>query len=182
MLILDEASYFADLPRVLELVINAPKIKLIMLDRSIFKQSITAQISKKNIGTECLDLQKGDIRTFLEDNFPSLDNEARPKINQECRNSFDYAMIIAEFYQRKDESVELNTVEDIMNWKVAKYTQDIEERTGYKLPDIILAIEILSLLSLLNWENMKDKFKVLNDRQIGVLQIFSWNPVMRNGT
>lgn len=54
-----------------------------MLDRSIFKQSITAQISKKNIGTQCLDLQKGDIRTFLEDNFPSLDNEARPKINQE---------------------------------------------------------------------------------------------------
>lgn len=79
-------------------------------------------------------------------------------------------MILAELYQRKDESVELNTVEDIMNWKVAKYTQDIEERTGYKLPDIILAIEILSLLSLLNWENMKDKFKVLNDRQIGVLQ------------
>lgn len=57
-----------------------------------------------------------------------------------------------------------------MNWKVAKYTQDIEEKTGYKLPDIILAIEILSLLSLLNGENMKDKFKVLNDRQIGLLQ------------
>lgn len=57
-----------------------------------------------------------------------------------------------------------------MNWKVAKYTQDIEEKTGYKLPDIILAIEILSLLSLLNGENMNDKFKVLNDRQIGLLQ------------
>jgi hypothetical protein len=79
-------------------------------------------------------------------------------------------MILAEYCQQRYENVNLDTIEDIMDWKVAKYTQDIEERTGYNIADIILAIEILSLFTPLNWENMKDKFKVITERQTGVLQ------------
>ena len=102
LLILDDAErQFINLNKLVDLVLNSKKYsqsKLILIERSIFRNHIENIIKEKNAGPEILYLNKGQIVTFLKQNFPRIDEHTAEKIERDCRESFDYAAICAEYY------------------------------------------------------------------------------------
>jgi hypothetical protein len=130
LLILDDAGrHSMNLNKLVDLVLNSEKYgqtKLILVERSIFRNHIENIIKENNAEPEILYLKKGQIVPFLKQNFPWIDEHTAKEIEEDCRESFDYAAICAEHYHSGGK---LSSLVDVLSWKTAHYIRDIAERT-----------------------------------------------------
>jgi hypothetical protein len=154
ILIVDDASRFANLNNVIDLVSNSDNFgsKLILIERSIFKEHILNTIKQKNVESYELDLKRGHIIDFLKQNFSLVNESAVRDIDIECRGSFDYAAICAEYYLSGGK---ISRLEDIISWKTERYIMDIANRTKSDFADVKYVIYLFSMITPIDW--IKDK-------------------------
>jgi len=103
LLILDDTSRYPDRIRLIDFVQNPPSgdldIKLLLFDRPIFKGSVESDLRENEISTRTIEIKKGDIITFLKQNFEEIEEDIIIQIDRLCENSFIYAAFYAEYYK-----------------------------------------------------------------------------------
>jgi hypothetical protein len=157
LIIVDDAKrYSRDLNQIIDYVINPPpetKSKMIIIERSIFFNEIESLVKEKNCIPQKLHLFIGDIVSFLLEYFPWLDKVIANDIARNCRGSFDYASICAEYYKNGGK---IENLLDILSWKIEKYINDISQRSGYNISDVKYYLCLLSLIMPINLEYDKE--------------------------
>jgi hypothetical protein len=161
LLILDDASKFANLNSVIDLILNSDNStgsKLILIERAIFKDHILNMIRQKNVKPDELNLERGYIIDFLKQNFSLLDEHVAKDIEIECRGSFDYAAICAEYYLSGGN---ISRLADILSWKTERYIKDIAMRTKSDIADVKYIIHLFSIITPIDW--VKDRNRFMED-------------------
>ena len=106
---------------------------MILIERSIFIKPIENIINEKNAIPDMLHLDSGQIADFLVQNFSWIDEGIAKHIEQDCKGSFDYAAVCAEYYAAGGK---LSGLLDTLSWKTGRYIRDISERIRSNLADI----------------------------------------------
>ncbi|KPQ43821.1 MAG: Archaeal ATPase [Candidatus Methanoperedens nitroreducens] len=163
LLILDESTRYNDRSKLIVSVIGSISgdIKLILIDRPIFQISIVNFLSEKNISTKFYEIGKGNISGFLKEHCNWIDDNVAKNISDKCRNSFDFAIVYAEYYKEKSL---IGDLEKILSWKVAKYIKDIKDRSSQDIADIKSTIQLFSLITPVSWEDVEhiSKLRLIN--------------------
>ena len=103
LLILDDASRYRNRDRVIGFIQNPPEgrnIKLLLIDRPIFKGFIINEVKERGISVEELQIGGGDISSFIEKNFEIVREDAE-RIQEESGGNFVIAIFLAEYYRDK---------------------------------------------------------------------------------
>jgi hypothetical protein len=143
-------------------------LKLLITERTFFNKSTEYHIREKNSLPVMIRLEKGDIVTYLQENYPWLDTQIMNKIEVDCNGSFDYAKVCAEYYQQGGIKAELL---QILSWKVEKYIRDIAESMHYNIEDVRYIIHLTSVFEPIDWKVDKEFFrKELPDRLFQIME------------
>ena len=151
LLILDESSKYKDIDSLIDFVLNPPpdyNVKLLLLDRPIFRESIFNNLKEKNEKFLITEIKKGDIPKFLEENFEGIDTETINEIEDLCGNSFLFAAYYAEYFLEKRE---IGTLREVVEARIEKYLKDISIRLNRRIEDVKKTISLLSLIEPLDW-------------------------------
>jgi len=166
LLILDDASRYIERDRLIDFVRNPlldSDIKLLLLDRTIFKDRIENNLREKGVFVEAYEIKKGDIISFLEENLGIEENTA-VKIEKECRDSFVWAAYFAEFYREEGRVDELRKV---MINRTEKYIRDLELRAnGMAIEDVKKNLSLLSLVTPVKWKEDKKYFEEIFEESL----------------
>lgn len=166
LLILDDASRYTERDKLIDFVRNPPldsDTKLLLLDRTIFKDRIENNLREKGVFIEAYEIKKGDIIPFLEENLGIEENTA-VKIEKECRGSFVWAAYFAEFYREEGRIDELRKV--LIN-RTEKYIRDIELRAnGMAFEDVKKILSLLSLVTPVKWKEDKKYFEEIFEESL----------------
>ncbi len=156
LLILDEPSRYKDRDKLIDSVLNPPcrqvAIKLLLMDRPIFKTSIESDLKAKGVNVAVMELIKGEIVEFLKENFQGIDANTAIQIERLSKNSFIYAIYYAEYFRTIGE---VGMLGDVLSARVEKYMEDIKIRTNMNIEDIRNIICLISLISPIDW--IKDR-------------------------
>ena len=168
LLILDDASRYPETERdrLIDFVLNPTidsDIKLLLLDRTIFKRRIESKLREKGASVEPYGIKKGDIVSFLNENFGIKENTAL-EIEKECRASFVWAAFFAEFYREKGQIGELR---DVLSNRTEKYIEDLEIRAeGMAIEDVNKILSLLSLVTPVRWGEDKKYFEEIFEKSL----------------
>ena len=129
LLILDDASRYPERNKVIGFVqnppedINAKTVKLLLIDRAIFKESIENELKERNVSAQYLQIENGDIPSFLREHF-EIEREDAEQIEKESRGNFVIAIFLAELYRDKGR---IGRQKEAIEHRIAKYKEDIRE-------------------------------------------------------
>jgi DNA polymerase III delta prime subunit len=166
LLILDDASRYPERDKLIDFVLNPPldsDIKLLLIDRTIFKDRIESNLREKGVFVEAYEIKKGGIIPFLEEYFEIEENTAI-EIERECQDSFVWAAFFAEFYREEGRVDELRKV--LIN-RTEKYIRDLEIRaTGMTIEDVKKVLSLLSLVTPVKWKEDKKYFEEIFEESL----------------
>ena len=151
LLILDDASRYRNRDRVIGFIQNPPEgrnIKLLLIDRPIFKGFITNEVKERGISVEELQIGGGNISSFIERNF-EIRREDAERIQEESEGNFVIAIFLAEYYRDKGR---IGKQKEAIDYRIEKYKRDIKEHTGIPIDDIENTLFLLSLLTPIEWK------------------------------
>ena len=154
LLILDDASRYPERNKVIGFVqnppedINAKTVKLLLIDRAIFKESIENELKERNVSAQYLQIENGDIPSFLKEHF-EIEREDAEQIEKESRGNFVIAIFLAELYRDKGR---IGRQKEAIEHRIAKYKEDIREYRSMSIGDIDNILFLLSLLTPIEWE------------------------------
>lgn len=195
LLILDETSRYPEIERskLIDFVLHPPKessyMKLILIARPIFKDSIESDLRERYASFTDLHLEKGNIAEFLQQNLYVNENIAL-KIEKLADNSFLNAIFYNEYFKEKGK---INESKNILAHRVAKYAKDICNRSSYRIEEVRLALSRISLITPISWSEDKEFLKMykkdldvieeiirLSDSKNLDLLFYSHNPATKN--
>ncbi|WP_440948303.1 hypothetical protein ACSAZL_08780 [Methanosarcina sp. T3] len=162
LLILDEASRYPEIERskLIDFVLHPPKessyMKLILISRPIFKDSIESDLRERYASFTDLHLEKGNIAEFLQHNLDVKENIAL-KIEKLADNSFLNAIFYNEYFKEKGK---INESKNILAHRVEKYANDICNRSSYRIEEVRLALSRISLITPVSWAEDKEFLKM----------------------
>ncbi|MCW3137277.1 MAG: ATP-binding protein [Methanophagales archaeon] len=154
LLILDDASRYPERNKVVGFVQNPPEdinvktVKLLLIDRAIFKESIENELKERNASAQYLQIENGDIPSFLKEHF-EIQREDVEQIEKESRGNFVIAIFLAELYRDKGR---IGRQKEAIEHRIAKYKEDIREYRSMSIGDIDNILFLLSLLTPIEWE------------------------------
>jgi len=151
LLILDDASRYRNRDRVIGFIQNPPEgrnIKLLLIDRPIFKGFIINEVKERGMSVEELQIGGGNISSFIERNF-EIRREDAEKIQKESEGNFVIAIFLAEYYRDKGR---IGKQKEAIDYRIEKYKKDIREHTGIPIDDIENTLFLLSLLTPIEWK------------------------------
>ena len=151
LLILDDASRYRNRDRVIGFIQNPPEgrnIKLLLIDRPIFKGFIINEVKERGISVEELQIGGGNISSFIERNF-EIRREDAERIQEESEGNFVIAIFLAEYYRDKGR---IGKQKEAIDYRMEKYKKDIREHTGIPIDDIENTLFLLSLLTPIEWK------------------------------
>jgi len=151
LLILDDASRYRNRDRVIGFIQNPPEgrnIKLLLIDRPIFKGFIINEVKERGMSVEELQIGGGDISSFIERNF-EIRREDAERIQKESEGNFVIAIFLAEYYRDKGR---IGKQKEAIDYRIEKYKKDIREHTGIPIDDIENTLFLLSLLTPIEWK------------------------------
>jgi len=151
LLILDDTSRYRNRDRVIGFIQNPPEgrnIKLLLIDRPIFKGFIINEVKEREISVEDLQIGGGDISSFIERNFEIVREDAE-EIQKESGGNFVIAIFLAEYYRDKGR---IGKQKEAIGYRIEKYKKDIKEHTGIPIDDIENTLFLLSLLTPIEWK------------------------------
>ena len=157
LLILDEAGSCTDKDKLIDSVLNnyskEMQIKLLLIVRPIFKNSIESYLKKKSVSIQSVFIEpkKGDIVRFLRENCTWITEDITRIINERSFGSFNAAVAIAEYYREKGNIAD---VQEALSWQAEKYIRDIAIGVGKNPDDIAVAstVRLISLITPVAWE------------------------------
>ena len=159
LLVLDDASRYPDRNKVIDFVFNPPpdsNIKLLLLDRPIFRMKIKTDLQEKEISFVDYEIKRGDIISFLKEYF-EIDENTAIDIEAKCRNSFVWAAFFAVFHR---DTGKVGTLMEVLKNRTAKYIRDIEIRAkGMTIEDVTNILFFLSVVTPVTWIKDKKHFK-----------------------
>lgn len=132
------------------------KIKLIIIERSFFKNLIANKLIDKHNNIEFLELKVGDIPLFLRDNYPQLQEHIVEKINDECCGNFDYAMALIEYYNTNKK---LDNLKNILSWKIERYINDYCQKLKLDIDQVKSIINIISMIGPISYNDINTSLK-----------------------
>jgi len=151
LLILDDASRYRNRDRVIGFIQNpleGRNIKLLLIDRPIFKGFIINDVKERGISVEELQIGGGNISSFIERNF-EIRREDAERIQKESEGNFVIAIFLAEYYRDKGR---IGKQKEAIDYRIEKYKKDIKEHTGIPIDDIENTLFLLSLLTPIEWK------------------------------
>ncbi|MCU4139522.1 MAG: Tetratricopeptide repeat [Methanophagales archaeon] len=151
LLILDDTSRYRNRDRVIGFIQNPPEgrnIKLLLIDRPIFKGFIINEVKERGISVEELQIGGGNISSFIERNF-EIRREDAERIQEESGGNFVIAIFLAEYYRDKGR---IGKQKEAVDYRIEKYKKDIKEHTGIPIDDIENTLFLLSLLTPIEWK------------------------------
>ncbi|MCD6209732.1 MAG: hypothetical protein J7J01_02350 [Methanophagales archaeon] len=154
LLILDDASRYPERNKVVGFVQNPPEdinvktVKLLLIDRAIFKESIENELKERNASAQYLQIENGDIPSFLKEHF-EIQREDVEQIEKESRGNFVIAIFLAELYRDKGR---IGRQKEAIEHRIAKYKEDLREYRSMSIGDIDNILFLLSLLTPIEWE------------------------------
>lgn len=151
LLILDDAVRYQDLDKLVDFVLNSSgniEVRLLITAMSNFKNLIINHVMEKNYEPAVINLGRGDIVSFLQHNFPWIDEQIASQIESQCKNNFVYAILCAEYWKEEGPSDELKK---ILSWKMERYIRNMAEKTGCSIEDVTYVIDLISLVMPLDW-------------------------------
>src|SRR5919106_6567680 len=106
-----------------------------------------------------------------------MNKNTATNIERNCRDSFDYAAMCAEYYKAKGKIVDLT---DISSWKMSRYIRDIARRISNdtqvsvtSLEDVKYIIHLFSMITPIDWDldkkYLSDEFPDLYDTMERIL-------------
>lgn len=157
LLILDETSRYPEIERskLIDFVLHPPKessyMKLILIARPIFKDSIESDLRERYASFTNIHLEKGEIAEFLQQNLDIKENVAL-EIEKLSDNSFLNAIFYSEYFKEKGK---INESKNILAHRVEKYVIDICNRSLYRIEEVRLALSRISLITPISWSEDK---------------------------
>lgn len=157
LLILDDASDTSKrdslIASVSDYFPNGEKeLKLILINRPIYDEAIKSFITQRNIPSIFLTVEKGDIIGFLKEYCDWVDATSAKKIEENCLNSFDFAIFFAEYYREKGE---IGKAYDVVKWKAERYIKDIATMVSLSIEETRETIQLMSLLTPIYWDDIE---------------------------
>ncbi len=157
LLILDEAGSCTDRDKLIDSVLNNYskdlQIKLLLIIRPIFRNSIESYLKKKSesIKSVFLEPKKADIAGFLRENCKWINEDTARIINERSSGSFNAAVAMAEYYREKGNIAD---VQEALSWQAEKYIRDIAIVIDKNPDDIGVAstVRLISLITPVAWE------------------------------
>ena len=154
LLILDDASRYPERNKVIGFVQNPPEdinvktVKLLLIDRAIFKESIENELKERNVSAQYHQIENGNIPSFLREHF-EIEREDAEQIEKESRGNFVIAIFLAELYRDKGR---IGRQKEAIEHRIAKYKEDIREYRSMSIGDIDNILFLLSLLTPIEWK------------------------------
>jgi len=174
LLILDETSRYLYRPSLLSFVANfrikGLSLKLLLIDRPIFKQNITAELKEFDIKPVELQIAKAEIKTALIQNFEVSEKYA-DLIEKNCVDNFIFAEIIVTFFK---ETGSIN-LQNAVDYRISKYVNDLNQKFGnkYDVTNINKILQFLALIHELDPESdieLLKNFEKANKRTYTILK------------
>ncbi len=155
VLILDDATRYADKMSLIDYIINNSRInnmKFILLDRSIFSQSLQLVFKEKNHNLEIINLSEGDVKEFLDCYYKELNEEIKREIRQKSNNNFDLTILFADFAIN---NLDISDPLEILETKLVKYIKDIAIRRKVDEIDVMTTLSFISLIRPIKIDDLK---------------------------
>lgn len=127
-------------------------LKLLLINRPIYNEAIRSFITQRNIPSTFLTIEKGDIIGFLKEYGDWIDDKNAKKIEENCLNSFDFAIFFAEYFREKGE---IGKAYDVIKWKVERYIKDIAAMSSINIVETRETIQLMSLLTPIYWDDIE---------------------------
>ncbi|MCC4769510.1 hypothetical protein FXV91_04645 [Methanosarcina sp. DH2] len=162
LLILDETSRYPEIEKskLIDFVLHPPKessdMKLILIERPIFKDSIESELRERYASFTNLHLEKGEIAEWYA-SFTNLHLE-KGEIAEFLQQNLDVnAIIYTEYFKEKGK---INESKNILAHRVEKYANDICKRSSYRIEEVKLALSRISLITPIRWSEDKEFLKM----------------------
>ena len=156
LIVLDEPSRFKDQSKLFDYIVNERmkglKLKLLLLERPIFHDSINNTLQEKGAKKKIHILAESPIFDFLKTNYSELGDALIEKIVEEVKDSFVWAAFYAEYAM---EEGKVGTFKDVLSSRVSKYQNDIKMATGVAIDDIKTILNLLSLITPIRRDDEK---------------------------
>src|SRR5659263_216497 len=133
-------------------------LKLLLINRPIYNEAIKSFITQRNIPSTFLTVEKGDIFGFLKEYCDLVDDENAKKIEENCLNSFDFAIFFAEYFREKGE---IGKAYDVIKWKAERYIKDIAIMSSLTIVETRETIQLMSLLTPIDLDDIEHIRKLL---------------------
>jgi hypothetical protein len=158
IVIIEDRHRDTNLERIIDIFSSQIKstIKLIIIERTFFKNIIYNMLISKGCEVEYFELTIGDIPLFLKNNYPRLQQHIIDRIKKECLGNFDYAMALVEYYNIHKK---LDNLKNILNWKIEKYLCDYREKLDLDIDESKLIINIISIVSPISRNDIEISLK-----------------------
>ncbi|MHC1584595.1 MAG: hypothetical protein ACXQTM_08265, partial [Methanosarcinales archaeon] len=120
LLILDDASRYRNRDRVIGFIQNPPEgrnIKLLLIDRPVFKGHIISEVKERGISVENLQIGGGDISSLIKKHF-EITREVAEQIQKESGGNFVIAIFLAEYYRDKGR---IGRQKEAIDYRIEKY-------------------------------------------------------------
>lgn len=167
LLILDEVIHYPYWKTLLDKFQKYKKsknVKLLLITRPIFKNLLSNELILRFYQTSFIELSESDIQGFLREYYSEItDMNVIKDIVCKVGSNFDSAILLSEYYL---ESNEIKDCEEVIEWKLIKYINDIAEKTRIDSINIKRIIQLISLIRPIKWNQDKDALKLISNPNI----------------
>nr|WP_321351918.1 ATP-binding protein [uncultured Methanoregula sp.] len=160
LVILDETSRYQYKPSLYSYIANFRRkgilLKLVLIDRSIFKSTLSAELKEFDVDFTEIRVANADIKTAIIQNFEIPEYNAG-LIERSCAENFIFAEIIVTYFRDTGEIDLQNAVE----YRISKYVKDLNLKNDgkYDVASINKILQFLSIVHELDPENDKELLK-----------------------